>query len=456
LDIESNELVDVFYQPPTTYITSDNMKSLKIDDLFGFECCSLNNADLQVLRAVLFPEVKVIERYNEGTGDKIIKALDGDQEKFAKRVPYGHYMITGVPGSGKTVILIARAIFLVKNNPEWKIRIVTYNKALTQKIENKLNELEEHCNLMDIHLENISVTTFHKMALEFANVKVPNKIPTEWWEVSLPSIALEKATCVFDAILIDEYQDFYDDWIRLCVKVCKTYKYKNSKDEEVEGINLFMGGDRLQSIYNANDLSWKSLGIDMRGRSELLKKSYRTGKNHINLALDFLMLEPSLKKEVENFYDGRDDIDNDSDINSKIIFLEGKYNSVNTLLKGLLDKGNYKPKDIMVLCKTKKTCESLLSQLDNDIRNNTQVTKEPDDKHIILTTYHSSKGLEAPVCILIDVDEFSEKTIIENDIKERKLLYVGITRASEILYIHAKNYNSDSFARQLKELYNKK
>ena len=454
LDIENNELVDVFYQPPTTYITSDNMQSLKIDELFGFECFNLDNADLQVLRAILFPEVKVFEKLNEDTGDKLIKALDIKQEKIAKKVPHGHYMVTGVPGSGKTVILIARAIFLAQNNPDWKIRIVTYNKSLRQKIENKLNDLDDHCRLMNIHLENISVTTFHKMALDIANVKVPDKTTSEWWDVRLPNIALEKVESTFDAILIDEYQDFYDDWIRLCVKLCKTYRYKNSKDEEVEGINLFMAGDRLQSIYNLQDLSWKKMGIDMRGRSELLKKSYRTGKDHINLALDFLMIEPSLKKEVESFYDGRSDIENESNINSEVEFLEGKYNVINMLIKKLLDKGVYKPKDIMVLCKTKKYCVNLFSQLDNDIRNKTQVTKEPDDKHIIITTYHSAKGLEAPVCILTDVEEFSQKTIKENDIKQRKLLYVGITRASERLYIHAKNYNNDSFAAKLKELDN--
>lgn len=111
----------------------------------------------------------------------------------------------------------------------------------------------------------------------------------------------------------------------------------NSKDEEVEGINLFMAGDRLQSIYNPQDLSWKKLGIDMRGRSELLKKSYRTGRDHINLALDFLMIEPSLKKEVESFYDGRSDIENESNINSEVEFLEGKYNGINILIKKLLD-----------------------------------------------------------------------------------------------------------------------
>ncbi|MGR6010886.1 hypothetical protein ACT7CV_03210 [Bacillus paranthracis] len=78
---------------------------------------------------------------------------------------------------------------------------------------------------------------------------------------------------------MDEYQDFLDDWIRLCVKSCKEHTYVNNQKETVTGINLFLAGDRLQSIYNNSDHSWKSLGIDMRGRSSLLKKSYRAVVN---------------------------------------------------------------------------------------------------------------------------------------------------------------------------------
>lgn len=451
-DIESNNLSDTFYQPPTTYINSDKIQNLKIDDFFDIEVCNLESSDLQVLRSVLFPEVKVSEKLNEDDGCMIIKALDVKQEKFAKRVPFGHYMVSGVPGSGKTVILIARAIYLAEKNPEWKIKIVTYNNSLAQKIENKLNKLEEECNFMNISLKNISVTTFHKMAKDIANVKFPDPIPNDWWTETLPTKAMEKAYPIYDSLLIDEYQDFYENWIKLCIKLCKTYTYSNSKGKDVEGINLFLAGDRLQSIYNSKEISWKSLGIDMRGRSELLKKAYRTGRNHINLALDFLMLEPTLKKEVELFYDGRKDIDNDNDINNEVNFLEGNYNVINILVKELLNKCGYKPGSILILCKTKKACNSLYSYLDNNIKNVTQVTKEPDDNHILITTYHSGKGLEAPVCILTDVFMFKEKPIKENDVKERKLLYVGMTRASERLYVHANSYSNDSFAKKLKEL----
>ncbi|WP_370574610.1 ATP-binding domain-containing protein [Methanomethylovorans sp.] len=47
---------------------------------------------------------------------------------------------------------------------------------------------------------------------------------------------------------------------------------------------------------------------------------------------------------------------------------------------------------------------------------------------LIITTYHSSKGLENNVCILLNIDWLDN----------RKLIYVGLTRASEKLYVHSR------------------
>jgi ATP-dependent exoDNAse (exonuclease V) beta subunit len=62
------------------------------------------------------------------------------------------------------------------------------------------------------------------------------------------------------------------------------------------------------------------------------------------------------------------------------------------------------------------------------------------DNKIIITTFHSSKGLENKVCIMVNTDKIDDK----------KLLYVGMTRASQRLCIHAADYEFDSYARQLK------
>ena len=82
-------------------------------------------------------------------------------------------MITGVPGSGKTVILLSRAIHLLKENPTWKIRIVTYNRSLARKLQNRFESLYEKLELMGINYQNITISTFHSLAGEVSTIPPP-------------------------------------------------------------------------------------------------------------------------------------------------------------------------------------------------------------------------------------------------------------------------------------------
>jgi hypothetical protein len=325
-EISTNHLAQIFHQPPSKYIPSDSFSGLNMEHLFNNDYSFLSNEEIMTIRTLLFPEIKINKSSSSGNTNMtkdLIAALDAEQEHFAKRISYGHYMVTGVPGSGKTVLLLARAIHLVREHPEWKIKILTYNKSLTRKIENKINSLAADLKFMDVKLENIDISTFHKFALNIASIGVPQGASDEWWDEELPRLSLEKVKPEYDAILIDEYQDFRDDWIRLCVKACREHSYLKNNKEDTKGINIFLAGDRLQSIYNNNDHSWKSLGINMQGKSKLLKKSYRSGDEHIDLALRFLKQIPSLESEVNKFYCPMNELTFENHIKDGISFIEG-------------------------------------------------------------------------------------------------------------------------------------
>lgn len=465
LNLSSNYIgqqIEAFAQAPTRTITIDKLKSGSGNILFGTEdIVDFDEGHVNLVRSCLFPEIKIHDVIKDQESGKVdfefdgsiankFKSLDSEQENFAKRLPFGHYMVTGVPGSGKTVILLSRALYLVKEHPDWQVLVVTYNRSLATKLDKRLGQFKNEFDFMGINVKNIKVKTFHRLALDLCEMAVPQNADVEFWNIKLPQQALQSARPVFEAVLIDEYQDFYDDWIRVCIKLCKKMDYTNTSGEASNGINLFLAGDRLQSIYNEREVSWAQLGIDMRGRSKLLKKTYRTGKEHINAALDFLMAEPSLAKEVESFYESRLGIENEAQIINRIEYIEGDYQHIAHLLDNLLLTGNFKSDDILILCHDKFSAEKVHSSLSEKTKSQVIVSNKPVEGKTTITTYHSAKGLEALICIMVDTDRFPLQKSDSNEILQRKLFYVGMTRASQYLYLHANSFNEKCFGGMVK------
>jgi superfamily I DNA and RNA helicase len=436
LNMNSKEIESLnpyVYQPPTECISSEQIRALSFDTLFSSDTRFLDENTISMIRGTLFPEIRVkpiqteLWQFNRKNPleNLIISTLDAEQEKFARKIPYGHYMITGIPGSGKTVILLSRAIHLIKENPTWKIRILTYNRSLARKMQNKFESLHEKLELMKVNYQNITISTFHSLASE-VSIRPPPPIRTkEYWDIILPFEAIESAEPTYDAILIDEYQDFPDSWIKLCLLMCKKYDYNGQQTE-----NLFLAGDRLQSIYNDKDSSWKSLGVNIVGRSKLLKTSYRSGSTHINLALDYLMKDEKLKKEVEKFYEGRNGICCSYEVENNVDFISGGMENINGYLNDLFLTQKYNPEDVLVLVPNRhgpNNMDEIYQKLDIQLQSISIASKEIEPNKMTVTTYHSSKGLECKVCILLNVGNLNDK----------KLLYVGMTRASEKLCIHS-------------------
>ncbi|MDY0130905.1 MAG: UvrD-helicase domain-containing protein, partial [Methanosarcina vacuolata] len=140
---------------------------------------------------------------------------------------------------------------MLKENPAWKIRIVTYNRSLARKLQNRFESLYEKFELMGINYQNITISTFHSLAGEVSTLVPPQIKDEDFWNTIFPFNAIENASPTYDAILIDEYQDFPEAWIKFCLLMCKKHYYNGQQTE-----NLFLAGDRLQSIYNDRDSSW--------------------------------------------------------------------------------------------------------------------------------------------------------------------------------------------------------
>ena len=383
--IKSEEIKnrELFNQYPTKAIYEDELKKITLNSLFPKGVKELSNIQISNIRGIVFPEIQLQNLVHDELS-QIIKTLDIEQESFAKRVPIGHYLVSGVPGSGKTVVLIARAIHLLKEYPDWKIAIITYNKSLTKKIENRLKELNSNLYFNDIDLLKIEVTTFHSFALKASKIYVPQDASQSFWEEELAQKALEVIKPSYDAILVDEYQDFRNSWLKVCIKSLKKHKDRDNKEQ----VNLFMAGDRLQSIYNPTAINWsKDIGLDMRGRSKIFKQSYRAGKEHLTFALKYLMEDKTLKREVEKFYDGSNNIDSKVELKNSIVFIEGQFKEVINHISNLLNS-SYIFSDILILANTWSEAKRFYSYLPPYIKEKSDVLKDIKDEIINITTYH--------------------------------------------------------------------
>src|SRR5215831_14476971 len=92
----------------------------------------LTERQISVVRAVIHPEVVISPPVQAGAREQpSLKVLDLRQERNAHALGEGHRIVYGVAGSGKTVILIARAR-LVADDLQKRVLVLCYNRALAE------------------------------------------------------------------------------------------------------------------------------------------------------------------------------------------------------------------------------------------------------------------------------------------------------------------------------------
>jgi DNA helicase IV len=216
----------------------------------------LSAQQVGALRAIICPEVVV----------KDLSLLDIEQAKLATSIGTGHRIITGVPGSGKTVILIARAKLAASNGRS--VLVLCYNVALAEYLKRHLTAYPA-----------VEVSTFGRWAL---GQGAPfNTDDREAFGKSLHELldAGGGKARSYDVVLIDEAQDFVQSWFRCATLVLK---------EPSEG-DLMIAYDGAQTFYVKSRPVWKHLGINAVGRSRRLGVNYRNTKEIARVAEAFTL-----------------------------------------------------------------------------------------------------------------------------------------------------------------------
>ena len=203
-----------------------------------------------------------------------LRVLDLRQENYARAISDGHRILSGVAGSGKTVILIARAKLLAQRDPAAAILVLCYNVTLASFLR---GQLQEHRNVQVCHFDDW--TAANRVRRNWQAQEIDDALGTRFLATLEEGHAPDARR--FASVLVDEAQDFEASWFR-----CVLAAMQNPQDGD-----LLIVGDGNQGVYRRGKVSWKALGIQASGRTISgrfhLDRNYRNSREIAALAQVF-------------------------------------------------------------------------------------------------------------------------------------------------------------------------
>lgn len=408
------------------------LKQMFITAKFDFE--PLSHRQIKILRKTIWPELVLTPIREEKKDTFDLKILDLEQENFAKTLGEGHYLIKGVAGSGKTLVLAYRARYLHLQHPNWKILFLCYNVSLRKYVEAMIK------NIMPGRiLSNINILHFHGLVKEMTAEKLQksdDENSDQWDErigLLLRNAVLTKnlKNSKYNAIMIDEAQDFSTEWLKGVVGLL----------DDTDSLTVAL--DPAQDVYGRKRI-WKDSGIEVLGRrSRKLKQSYRNTNEILKLAIEFQGQTEYLEDDNPDSPLKPQEIERHG---SKPVILgfnsyKDVFNKIENDIIQFKNEKNYNFNDISIISCSYKFNDVLRKEkiftripvkicLETIDRHNLDV----NDNTVKIITVESSKGLEWKVVFLVGI-EHMPRTKRETK-HEKNLVYIGITRAQELLNIY--------------------
>jgi hypothetical protein len=381
------------------------------------------------------PNTKQANLLNYFSYEDQVNLLDHEQERLARELGRGHRLIFGVAGSGKTILLIARARILARRHPDWKILILCYNRLLKSMLFSMLNPLDYEAD--------ITISTFHGWARSYLlnsssffknlylngekSAKKEDKM-NDFFRDFVPSLLLQLIKSQgedirqYDAILIDEAQDFDKSWFLPLVEVLNP-----------ETNSLLITCDGLQGIYARKRFYWSDVGIQAKGRVKRFEKSYRT-PIEIGVVAQATLPErlKSLIDKFDEFLSTKEFVGNHGSV--EIILSQNRDEEYQKLTEKI-SRFLTNPQEILILFKYNLEKKDYKHPLFEYLKKNNIEWKDLKNHNfsspgLLIGTLYGTKGLESDTIIIPELDTY-------NSDKDRQLLYVGMTRSRKKLILSA-------------------
>lgn len=238
----------------------------------------------------------------------------------------------------------------------------------------------------------------------------------------------------YDVILVDEAQFFAPLWMRVIQKLL------NPKTG-----HLFIVADPTQGFLGRG-ASWKSLGLDARGRTHQLRRSYRTTREIMQFATLLYRLRLADEKDADIL--APDLLNMPTGVFPEIIPLTSPQDEITRLaneVAGFVKQG-YPKKHLLLLHSDGNGVKSLVQAI-ND-RLGKDAARDPKNDYpgdyVRVTTLNAGAGLESPIVFLAGLREMfeAEQSLRLSDEEREALLrdntrklYMATTRAGQRLVL---------------------
>lgn len=396
------------------------------------------------VKKALFPDTAIPSVTEHGfisAGDSIVDVgaltvethqLSSEQEQLAKTLGEGPRLLRGIAGTGKTLIMLYRAKMFAANNEDMRILILCWNTSLANYMNQAYDRLQFEAR------GQVTIQHFSEFARLFTKRgrRQYDDLDDPQFMKQLKSVAIKESD-KYDAIYVDEAQDFRQEWI--------AFLYHNLLRGEPKERNLLVAADDAQRVYHQRDFRWKDLGIPMVGRSKILKTVYRNSARVWVFSAFLLEEKASYVREspdrVRFFSKGGYDpqlVECES--------LEAQIDKAIEIIQAII-RGGYAVRNVLILYRHKKLkgfhlVNHLRKRLHQEGIPDDWIAEDPLAKRtfdwnadtVKISTVHSAKGMDSPVVIVLGAETFRPE-LSDGEYDETKLMYVALTRAREFLVV---------------------
>jgi superfamily I DNA/RNA helicase len=238
----------------------------------------------------------------------------------------------------------------------------------------------------------------------------------------------------YDFVLIDEAQFFAPLWIQIVLKLLPA-----------GGSHLFLVADPTQGFLGRGT-SWKSLGLDARGRTHLMRRSYRTTREILSFAT--LLYRQRLADEKDDDILVPDLMEMPNGAFPQLIPLTSPQDEIARVANEVADfvRQGKPRKHLLLLHPNGEGVKALVQAIDDRLGRGAALDPKqtyPGD-YVRVTTLNAGAGLESPIVFLVGTRElFEQEQSLRLSDSEREALvrdntrklYMAATRAGQRLVI---------------------